>query len=686
MNIPRLLLALLVPALAPLRAAPLPPPGTGKPLTLVICGGDTFVKNTDVAAKLRRVRELGFTSVQTYVYWNQVEKTPGVLDWSAYDAEVNLYRAAGLKWVPFVVMGPWYLSPDFLRADPELPMLRCLDHDRDSLIPSIWAPRLRHYLREYLRKFAEHYGPMGVIESVNIGISGDYGEAIYPVIGNWAGSYHSHSGYWCGDALAAQDFRRHAEKLYPAGIASLNAAWKTNYPSFADVKPFPPYRAPSERAWQEFLAWYRDSMTNYADWCLQTTREFFPQDQIYLCTGGDMAPSHGSDFSQQARVAAKHRAGIRITNEGSSFPVNMRYTRLVGTSSRHYGAYFGHEPAALVTPEGMVGRIFNALTSGADQLFSYDSDDTLAPRTLEPGPKGDYLRRYRGLLNQQTPRIETAIYFPNLSAEQMRSEEGARISMFRLGDLLTDLRRFIDYDLLDDQLLQEGGLDTKSILIVAGTEVMPAATLDRIAAWVRRGGLCYFLGSRPVDWDGSTRGFDELAGITPRTDVVDAISNDGIVLPRPDLLPSIAKLSGVYIVRGSTELAADTEPLIAYQYGVQARAAWRRKLGAGTLYVYFATMDLKQDEASWMVSQQLPLRFIRDTLESSLREKLIRELPASLHLGEPDIYKVMTDAGLWVLNMGAVERNIEYQGRTVHVPAHSIVQPPPTVADGGSRP
>lgn len=682
----RLTLALFMIALASLHAAPPSAPGTGNPLTLVICGGENFSKSADAPAKLRRLREMGFTSVQTYVYWNQVEKTRGVLDWSAYDAEVKLYREAGLKWVPFVVMGPWYLSPEFLRSDPELPMLRCLDHERDSKIPSIWAPRLRHYLREYLQRFAEHYRPMDMIESVNIGISGDYGEAIYPVIGNWPGSYHSHSGYWCGDAEAAQDFRRHMETIHPNGIASLNQAWKTSYRNFDEVKPFLPYRAPSERAWQEFLAWYRDSMTEYADWCLQTTREFFPQDQIYLCTGGDMAPSHGSDFSQQARVAAKHRAGIRITNEGSSFPVNMRYTRLVGTSSRHYGAYFGHEPAALVTPEGMVGRIFNAITSGADQLFSYDSDDTLVPRSLELGAKGAFLQRYRGLLNQQTPRIETAIYFPTLSAEQMRSEEGARISMVRLGDLLTDLRRFVDYDLLDDHLMQEGALDSKSILFVAGTEVMPAATLERIEAWVRRGGICYFLGSRPVDWDGSTRGFDSLAGLTPRTDVVDGISNDGILLPRPDLIPSIAKLRDVYIVRGYTELASDTEPLLTYNYGTKPSAIWRRKIGAGTLYVYFATMDLKQDEASWMVSQQLPLRFIRDTLESSLKEKLIRELPASLHLGDPEIYKVKTDAGLWVLNMGAVERTIEYQGKTLHIPAHSIAPPSLPVIDGGSRP
>ena len=39
-----------------------------------------------------------------------------------------------------------------------------------------------------------------------------------------------------------------------------------------------------------------------------------------------MAPEHGSDFSAQAKLAAKYGAGIRITNESSSFAHNFRLT------------------------------------------------------------------------------------------------------------------------------------------------------------------------------------------------------------------------------------------------------------------------------------------------------------------------------------------------------------------------
>lgn len=649
---------------------------TGEPLTVPVCGGDLFVKSPNFEAHLRTLKSLGATSVQTYIYWNHVEKSPGVYDWSEYDAEIAIYQRVGLKWVPFIVMSPWYATPEFIRQTPGMPMLRCLDHQRDSQIPSIWSPALRSHIRTYLTKFSERYSPTGIIESVNIGISGDYGEAIYPVVGNWPGSYHSHAGYWCADKLATEDLRRHLSAAYHGEIEALNAAWKTAYKTFDELNPFLPYRAPSERAWQELLAWYRGSMTNYADWCLGVTRELFPQNQIYLCTGGDMAPSHGSDFVAQAKIAAKHRGGIRITNEGSSFPMNVRYTRLVASACRQYGAYFGHEPASLVTPAGMVGRIFNAVTSGANQLFAYDNPDLVdAKTTVVVGPMGENLRRFQSLLRQQTPIIETAVYHPNLSSEQLKSEEGARISMFKLGELFADLRRFVDYDMVDDAMVHDGALNSKRILIVAGTEVMPAETIQRIESWVRGGGVAFFLSSRPVTWAGDTTPIDRLLGFTPETDTIDGLSVWGNVIPRPDILPSIADLKDVVFTRGYAPIASDAEILLAMQHGPQAKVAWRRKVGTGMVYSYFGPMDLKQDESSWIVSQRLPLRFMRDTLESSVREKIVAAAPASLHLDRTEVFKVRTTSGLWLLNMAEAEATVEIDGRKVTLPAHSITPP-----------
>src|SRR5690606_1693916 len=67
-----------------------------------------------------------------------------------------------------------------------------------------------------------------------LGITGDFGEAIYPVTGTtWTqvtpGPYHTHAGYWCGDPLAEADFRQAMQDRYGGDLARLNAVWGTDY-------------------------------------------------------------------------------------------------------------------------------------------------------------------------------------------------------------------------------------------------------------------------------------------------------------------------------------------------------------------------------------------------------------------------------------------------------------------------
>jgi hypothetical protein len=418
-------------------------------------------------------------------------------------------------------------------------------------------------------------------------------------------------------------------------------------------------------------------MTDYADFCLAATREVLPNVDLYLCTGGDMAPEHGSDFFEQARIAAKYRAGLRITNESSSFAGNVRYTRMVDSAGRFYGAYFGHEPASTVTPAGMVGRIFNAVTSGASQFFTYYNQDVVdasGPK-LVPGPSGAYLQRYRPLMNRQVPKVDTAVYHFNFSSRQVLSAEVSLQALADYAKLLADVRRFIDYDLLDDHLIQGGALDQKKILIVATTEVMDARTSARIADWVRHGGILFSLASRPVDWDGSTAPYDALAGLTPQTDRIDGISGDGIRVPRPDVLPSIAALKDVVFTRAYTDLAPDAEILLSMVFAPKAGVAWRRKLGSGQVFTYFGPLDLQQDEGDWKVSHRMPMRFMRDSLETCIREKALAEIPPSLNLESPDVFKVMTASGLWLLNMGDETHTVSAAGRQVAVPPHAIIAP-----------
>jgi hypothetical protein len=645
--------------------AKLSPAQAERPMELTVCSVSHDDKDAD--SRLDLLKQLGVTSIQTYISWNKIEKEPGLLDWSEYDADVALFKKHGLKWVPFIIAGPWYVTPEFVRKDPGIVMLRCLEHGRESAIPSIWSLRLRDFVRTYLRKFAEHFGPMNVLESVNIGVSGDYGEAIFSVLGNWPGEYHSHAGYWCGDLLAAADFRRAMKVLYHDDLAALNRSWDSGYSSFEDLAPFLPEKAPSERAWQEFLRWYRGAMTNHVEFWMAAARSCFPDTEIYLCTGGDMTPEHGSDFSAQAQVAAKHQGGIRITNEASSFPHNVRLTRLVGTACRFYGAYFGHEPASTVTPIGMLGRLFNAFTSGARQLFLYNTPELIgleADRVVV-GEGGRFQLLYKDMLRKAIPVIETGLFFPTPVSRQTARDREA------FGDLAAEIRRAVDYDFLDERLIQEGGLAGKTVLIMAGTDALEARTIEHISAWVSGGGILFALGCRPVAWDDDVAAFDRLVGLTPASDEIQGITE--LVVNARERLASIAALSSVFVARAFKDIAPDTIPLLSMRYTDKGRVAWTRPQGKGRVYAYYGPMDIEQDEESWVVAQNLPLRFLKDGLRDAAREGVLKSLPLSLNLDLPDIYFAATEAGLAILNMGPDSRKIVRADRTVEIAGASIL-------------
>jgi hypothetical protein len=639
-----------------------------RPMEVTVC----TISHTDKDAeeRLELFKQMGVTSIQTYIFWNKVEKEPGKLDWSEYDADASLFKKHGIKWVPFIIAGPWYVTPYFIRRDPQIVMLRCLEHGRDSAIPSIWCGRLRDYVRGYLQKFAEHYLPMEVLESINLGISGDYGEAIYSVLGNWPGEYHSHGGYWCGDPLAAADFRRAMRELYKEDLQALNSAWKSGYSSFEEITPFLPQRAASERAWQELLRWYRDSMTTFADFWMSAAREFFPSTEIYLCTGGDMSPEHGSDFSAQAKIAAKYGGGIRVTNESSSFPHNVRLTRLVGSACRFYGAYFGHEPASAVTPVGMLGRLFNAVSSGARQLFLYHTPELIGLQEGKPmiGEGGRHHATYRELQKTTTPVIDVGLFFPTpTSREAVRERE-------TFGDLAADIRRFVDYDFLDDRLVQEGALERKTVLVLAGAGILESRTLAAIQAWIENGGVLFALGSRPADWDGDPRPFDRLVGLTADSEEIQGITE--LSVDAAKRFPSIASLQSVFVTRAFTALSADAEPLFSMRFAAKGEVAWKRPLGKGRIFAYFGPMDLRPKEESWMVAHNLPMRFLKDGIQDCISEGVLKKVPLSLNLAAPDVFLVETEDGVMALNMNSVSKKVDYPGGSFEIAGTSILRAP----------
>ena len=427
-------------------------------------------------------RALSVTSVESYVDWAGVEPEPGQWDWSKWDQQVATLQKARLKWVPFLIAGPAYATPLWFQQGPEALVYRCLEHGRDSKVQSLFNPRLRPQIERFLQAFAARYRDAGVIESVLLGVTGIYGESIYPAgpEGGWTARltspYHNHQGWWAGDTLAAAAFRAAMRGKYHA-ITTLNQAWGTTHGDFTNVVPFLPDQAPNDRARADFVEWYQQAMTDWSVFWVNATRRVFPNTPIYLCTGGDGNPNLGADFTAQTAAIARAGAGVRITNEGSDYAHNFSITREVATATRHYGTFCGFEPASAVDAGGVIARIYNATASGARQLHDY------TPNTLGQGaPALQSFRSHAAFLVPRRPRLEAAQY---LARETWALDPQAIGRTYTLSRVLRDVA---DLDFVTRRSASDGHLRQYRVLVLSESAVLEPQAAEAIEAWVRDGG------------------------------------------------------------------------------------------------------------------------------------------------------------------------------------------------------
>ncbi|MEW5815391.1 MAG: family 14 glycosylhydrolase [Spirochaetota bacterium] len=459
--------------------------------------------------KARRIKNIGYTSVEQYVTWKTVEgKGKDFWCFDKWDQEVSILKKAGLKWVPFLIAGPTYSLPGWYRESSDYKGLKCLEHNIESGVQSIWDERFRWYIERFISKIAEHYGDKDVLEAVILGITGDFGEPIYPVWhGNWPtqihGLYHSHSGYWCGDRFARQDFKEKMLSKF-GDIGKLNEWWGTRFPAVEAVEmpevsidKIDGFRVDeftgegeytiddiySRRRWLDFIDWYRQSMTDYSSFWMGVTRKYFPDIPIYLCTGGDASPSHGSEFAQQCKVCAKHRGGVRITNEASYYPLNFVITNWVSSAGKHYNAYFGFEPAGMITEKGVVCRIYNATASGAEELHFYEGN------IFDKEEKADLFIDNLKYLYTGKPRKHIGVMYPDTSITLEKARAGWVLKNSTDYTIYMNLRDYTDYRFIDDLTINDGILNEIKYVMICGGEIYKKKTLDALTEWVMQGGV-----------------------------------------------------------------------------------------------------------------------------------------------------------------------------------------------------
>ena len=553
-------------------------------MEIVVCG---VPFGTDGEKKaLKQVKDHGFTSVQIYTFWKDFEPKQGEFDWTHFDRQVALVKEAGLKYVPFILIGPKYAAPQWWHDHPDHAGLKCLEHGKTSPIDSIWNPALRGQISRVMDAFAAHYLPWDVLESVQPGICGDYGEAIFPVLGNWPGDYHTHQGFWCGDDFALASFRSWLLKKY-GNIDSINKAWRSHYTDIDSIVPVLRHKASSRTAHLDMVDWYRESMTDFSDFWMAECRRCFPGIPSYLCTGGSEEPEHGSLFTGQAKVSANHGGGIRLTNEGNKFYDNFYLTAYTWSACRHYGAYYGLEPVGPITKRGVRERVFGSIAYGNRQIFHYYGN--IFDGNNDPMPAASALKDYLkyGGEREYTPHAISMFWPTDRSVLEGNMPENVM-------NALCFVRHKHLVRPVSEMMVKDGALKDASCLVMMNAYSVRRPVLEAIAEWVRNDGGLLLTNGRVLDEElNPVESFDSLFGILPDSEEAvghtDYIANDVVEFTGIQAIGHFHASVGWMDLDKDVEMIASTKPSDSYSSTriMPASCMFRKRYPSGGQAIYY---------------------------------------------------------------------------------------------------
>lgn len=560
---------------------------------IVVCG--VPFDNPNIKNILKQMKEDGITAVQIYTFWSDFEPDKrGEFDFSKYDRNVSLLKEAGLKYVPFILIGPRYAAPDWWLEDERHRGLVCLEHGKETPIESIWNDYFKTETDRVLKAFAEHYLPMDVLESVQPGICGDYGEAIMPVHGNWPGAYHTHRGMWCGGEDAVVDFRKNMTDKYKT-IDELNKAWRSNYKCFDEINTFLKHKAPSRTAYFDLLEWYRGAMTDYVDFWMKTTRKHFPDTPIYMCTGGVETAEDASLFSEQAKICAKYNGGIRLTNELNDFFENFFATAYTHSACEQYGAYCGLEPVGPLTKEGIGSRIFSSAVFGNRQIFFYFYN--IYSNGDMNSESAKMFRKYISMIKERKNVKKTAVFWPGY----VGADDGGVPE--RIKGTAIYLREMTDYCFVNDHMVMDGIPENIKVLIIPCEAYTKKEVAEKICEWVKNGGILLTAGRmRDLELEYITE-FDDMIGLTKQSDFCEGHSRYEIA--EESEFPNFSNLKGYGAEIGYSKIATDAKALAkveerTHSMGAVMKAeavynAFMRRHGNGTAITCFGPSAQKSN-------------------------------------------------------------------------------------------
>ncbi|HOK55950.1 MAG TPA: family 14 glycosylhydrolase [bacterium] len=475
------------------------------------------------------LRKIKATGIETYVKWSDIEKEPGQIDFSNFDRQLEIMKKYGVKWQPFLICGPWYSLPYWFHKSSDCYYFKCLEHSIESGIQSIWNPYFKKYVVRFLNLFYQNYkSKMDLIDSLLLGISGDYGEAIYPVVGNWDGMYHTHKGFWCGDDFAIIDFRDYLKEKFEK-IENLNKRWNTSYRSFDEIKPFLKENSPSRPAMIDMVYWYRTSMIKWVEFWVKEARKLWKEKDIYLVMGGDSSAKEGQHYFKAAEICSKYNVGIRDTNARDNFPYLHTYQAKTSVATNFYGNYCSYESSSGSNEKLIVARIFTFIITNAREFheYSFHSNEKVI----------NNFKKYRKLMEINFKRkVDIAVFYPepyvNWIHEYAISWEIKNLPWGlppELHNSFYNLRYYFDFDIVDDSLIRNGILEKYRVLIIPSFSIIEDDIKELIENRIKNKEKIIVFGKEtPEDVYGNKINFGEENHIVSLRKLLKILKNMGI--------------------------------------------------------------------------------------------------------------------------------------------------------------
>jgi hypothetical protein len=203
-----------------------------------------------------------------------------------------------------------------------------------------------------------------------------------------------------------------------------------------------------------------------------------PETRLQVRVGGEGAPEHGTDFAALAQLAAEFRAGIRFNDTGSDYVGRFAITRWIDTAARIAGVPISHEASGDITDAGLLARIYNAAPAAVRGLKE-DATWFDRPETFDT-----WLQQSR-LFRGWPTTTEVALLYPQAHVSLFGGEFLNREFL----PLVREMRSQFDFDMVSERMIANSALEKYRALVLGGGDIWDRATLDKVAAWVRGGGL-----------------------------------------------------------------------------------------------------------------------------------------------------------------------------------------------------